>query len=161
MTQIPLTDASQHEAWLTLTPDQNARGGEFPLVVRRGGRRMTLAVKVPAALDEDTILRLPAVRLGDEMVCVLVRRAVRPLMPTWPLAALGAGVLAWSFLNGWPVWSLFGALTLFGIAIFGKVTGRLPFGAGPGQRLRDGLFLVWLVIVSAAASSGLAWLTGR
>lgn len=155
MTELPI-----HEAWLTLTPEQNAAGGEFPVRVRRAGTRLTLAVRVPPGQAEDTILRLPGLKVGDERVDVHVHRAIRPLMRAWPVAAIGSAVFLAGWLGGPWMPGLFGGIVLLGLAGFAKVTGRLPFASGPGRRLRDAIFLAWLLVVGAAATSGLAVLRG-
>jgi hypothetical protein len=155
-----MTDLPIHEAWLTLTPEQNAAGGEFTVRVRRAGARLTLAVQVPPGQPEDTILRLRDLKVGDERVDVHVRRAIRPLMRVWPVAAIGSAVFLAGWLNGPWMPGLFGGLVLLGLAGFARVTGRLPFASGPGRRLRDAIFLAWLLVVGAAATSGLAVLRG-
>lgn len=149
-----------HEVWLTLTPEQNAAGGEFTVRVRRAGVRLTLAVRVPPAQSEDTILRLRDLQVGDERVDVHVRRAIRPLTRVWPVAALGSAAFLAGWLGGPWMPGLFGGIVLLGLAGFARVTGRMPFASGPGRRLRDAVFLAWLLVVGAAATSGLAVLQG-
>jgi hypothetical protein len=144
------------ELWLTLTPEENVAGGEYPIKTRRNGVALTLKVQVPPGLPDDEVLRLRGVDFNGERYDLHVRRVVRAKLPGWPATLIGAALFTGSWLWGQWLWGLFGGLFLIGFGLYGRITGWVPLAGGPARRVWDLAYLAWLTGVVAALSGWLS-----